>query len=76
MTTAAPVRPPKGARITGDARATLVAEIRELYAHHSMREIAERVGRSYGFVHRVLSEESDVRIRGRGGYRARGRNTS
>nr|WP_284287046.1 helix-turn-helix domain-containing protein [Angustibacter aerolatus] len=33
---------------------------------HSIREIAEETGRSYGFVHRVL-RESDVTLRGRGG---------
>ena len=32
----------------------------------SIREIAQDTGRSYGFVHRVLTE-SEVALRGRGG---------
>jgi len=57
----------KGARITGADRAELGESLREQYdAGKSIRELAEANGRSYGFVHRVLSE-SGVTLRGRGG---------
>ena len=57
----------KGARITGPARAKLATDLRKAYDKgRSIRELAETHGRSYGFVHRVLSE-SGVELRGRGG---------
>ncbi|MHA3702315.1 helix-turn-helix domain-containing protein [Jatrophihabitans sp. YIM 134969] len=57
----------KGARITGQARTKLAADLRKAYDKgRSIRELAETHGRSYGFVHRVLSE-SGVELRGRGG---------
>ncbi|WP_246151046.1 helix-turn-helix domain-containing protein [Streptomyces qinzhouensis] len=34
---------------------------------NSIRIIAARTGRSYGFTHRLLSECPDVTLRGRGG---------
>lgn len=57
----------KGARITGPNRNTLAVEVREQYENgHSIRELAQQHGRSYGFIHRLLSE-NEVSLRGRGG---------
>ncbi len=57
----------KGARITGAERTKLAADLRKAYDKgKSIRELAETHGRSYGFVHRVLTE-SGVQLRGRGG---------
>jgi predicted transcriptional regulator len=57
----------KGARITGADRSKLSAELKKAYDKgRSIRELADAHGRSYGFVHRVLSE-SGVTLRGRGG---------
>jgi hypothetical protein len=57
----------KGARITGAERSKLASDLRKRYDKgRSIRELAESNGRSYGFVHRVLSE-SGVTLRGRGG---------
>jgi len=57
----------KGARITGADRNKLAGELKKAYAKgKSIRELADTHGRSYGFVHRVLSE-SGVTLRGRGG---------
>ena len=57
----------KGARITGAERSKLAAELKKAYDKGtSIRELADKHGRSYGFVHRVLSE-SGVTLRGRGG---------
>jgi hypothetical protein len=57
----------KGTRITGAARTKLAGELTRAYAKgKSIRELAATHGRSYGFVHRVLSE-SGVPLRGRGG---------
>lgn len=57
----------KGARITGEARTQFAAEATKQYgAGASIRDIAGATGRSYGFVHRVLSEVG-VRLRDRGG---------
>lgn len=57
----------KGARLTGEDRDKLAAElVRKYESGSSIRALAEETGRSYGFVHRVLSE-SDVTLRGRGG---------
>ena len=56
----------RGVRITGAARAKLAAELTKQYKKGaSIRELAEAHGRSYGFVHRVLSE-SGVALRSRG----------
>ena len=58
---------PKGRRITGAERDTLAADLKKKYeSGASIRALAESTGRSYGFVHRVLSE-SGVTLRGRGG---------
>jgi predicted transcriptional regulator len=57
----------KGARITGADRTKLAAELKKSYDKgKSIRELADAHGRSYGFVHRVLTE-SGVTLRGRGG---------
>ena len=57
----------KGARITGAERSKLATDLRKQYDKgRSIRELAESNGRSYGFVHRVLSE-SGAALRGRGG---------
>jgi hypothetical protein len=57
----------KGARITGSDRSKLSAELKKAYDKgKSIRELADQHGRSYGFVHRVLSE-SGATLRGRGG---------
>lgn len=57
----------KGARITGAERTKLAADLKKKYEKGlSIRELADSNGRSYGFVHRVLSE-SGVDLRGRGG---------
>ena len=61
------VVPKKGARISGAERTRLAAELKKAYDKgKSIRELADTHGRSYGFVHRVLSE-TDVTLRGRGG---------
>lgn len=60
----------KGARITGPDRAKLASEIKTLYCQGaSIRELAETHGRSYGFMHRMLSE-SGAALRQRGGRTA------
>lgn len=57
----------KGTRITGQPRDELAADLRREYENGaSIRALAEQTGRSYGFVHRVLTE-SEVALRGRGG---------
>ncbi|MDP9117627.1 MAG: helix-turn-helix domain-containing protein [Actinomycetota bacterium] len=57
----------KGARITGAERSKLSADLKKQYDKgRSIRELADAHGRSYGFVHRVLSE-SGAALRGRGG---------
>jgi len=57
----------KGARVTGNDRAKLATELKKKYSTgSSIRALAEETGRSYGFVHRMLSE-SGVQLRGRGG---------
>ena len=57
----------KGRRITGPDRDKLATDLRKKYdSGKSIRELAASTGRSYGFVHRVLSE-SGAELRGRGG---------
>lgn len=57
----------KGARITGAQRKKLATDLKKAYQKgQSIRELAATHGRSYGWVHRVLSE-SGVTLRGRGG---------
>jgi hypothetical protein len=57
----------KGARITGADRSKLATEVKKQYEKgRSIRELADNHHRSYGFIHRLLSE-NDVSLRGRGG---------
>jgi Helix-turn-helix domain len=57
----------KGARITGGDRNKLAVDLKRKYTSGaSIRDLAGETGRSYGFVHRMLSE-SGVALRGRGG---------
>lgn len=58
---------PKGRRITGGERDRLSEDLRKRYEQgESIRSLAASTGRSYGFIHRVLSE-SGTTLRGRGG---------
>jgi Helix-turn-helix domain len=57
----------KGTRVTGADRTKLAADLKKRYgAGESIRSLAASTGRSYGFIHRILSE-SGVALRGRGG---------
>ncbi len=57
----------KGARISGGQRDKLAVDLKKKYeGGRSIRDLATETGRSYGFVHRLLSE-SGVELRGRGG---------
>jgi hypothetical protein len=57
----------KGSRVTGGERDRLSADLRRKYdGGASIRALADATGRSYGFVHRILTE-SGVALRGRGG---------
>ncbi|MFB8267428.1 helix-turn-helix domain-containing protein [Streptomyces sp. NPDC055955] len=57
----------KGKRITGAARDQVAADLKAAYeGGASIRSIAESTNRSYGFVHRILTE-AGVTLRGRGG---------
>ncbi|MGW6145148.1 helix-turn-helix domain-containing protein [Streptomyces sp. NPDC055140] len=57
----------KGTRITGEARDKIANELKKAYeGGASIRALAQDTGRSYGFVHRILTE-AGVTLRGRGG---------
>ncbi|MHB8340157.1 MAG: helix-turn-helix domain-containing protein [Mycobacteriales bacterium] len=57
----------KGSRVTGAERDKLATDLHKKYdGGASIRDLAESTGRSYGFVHRVLTE-SGTKLRGRGG---------
>jgi hypothetical protein len=57
----------KGTRVTGEDRSRLAADLVNRYnAGESIRSLAAATGRSYGFIHRVLTE-SGAELRGRGG---------
>ena len=57
----------KGTRVTGADRTKLASDLKKRYdAGESIRSLAASTGRSYGFVHRILSENG-VSLRGRGG---------
>ena len=57
----------KGTRVTGADRAKLAADLKKRYnSGESIRSLAASTGRSYGFIHRILSENG-VSLRGRGG---------
>lgn len=57
----------KGARTTDAERIQLTDVLRRQYENGaSLRELARQTGRSYGFVHSLLSN-AGVTLRGRGG---------
>ena len=57
----------KGTRVTGSDRNKLAADLKKRYdSGESIRALAATTGRSYGFVHRILTENG-VSLRGRGG---------
>lgn len=57
----------KGTRVTGNDRSHLAADLKAKYeGGQSIRVLAASAGRSYGFVHRILSE-SGATLRARGG---------
>lgn len=57
----------KGTRVTGVDRSKLATLLRRRYdSGESIRSLAASTGRSYGFVHRILTE-TGVKLRGRGG---------
>ena len=57
----------KGTRVTGADRSKLATDLRARYdAGESIRSLATAPGRSYGFIHRILTE-TGVALRGRGG---------
>lgn len=61
----------KGKRIVGNDRVTVSKKIISLYKKgDSIRQIADEIGRSYGFVHRLLSENT-VSLRSQGGSHTR-----
>ena len=56
-----------GARMTGSERSKLASEVKKQYEKgRRIRELADSHGRSYGFIHRLLSE-NEVSLRSRGG---------
>nr|BFF01843.1 hypothetical protein GCM10020241_35180 [Streptoalloteichus tenebrarius] len=60
------------ARITGRLRQQVAVDLKKKYEKGaSIRSLAASTGRSYGFVHKILTE-SGVQLRGRGGV-TRGR---
>ncbi len=57
----------KGSRVTGSERDRIAADLRTKYdSGASIRTLADATGRSYGFVHRILTE-TGAALRGRGG---------
>jgi predicted transcriptional regulator len=57
----------RGARVTGPDRSKLASNLAGRYeAGESIRSLASSTGRSYGFIHRILTEMG-VTLRGRGG---------
>jgi Helix-turn-helix domain len=57
----------KGTRVTGPDRNKLATDLKKRYdSGESIRALATATGRSYGFVHRILTE-TGVTLRGRGG---------
>ena len=57
----------KGTRVTGADRSKLASDRRARYdAGESIRSLATATGRSYGFIHRILTE-TGAALRGRGG---------
>ena len=65
----------KGTRVTGVDRSKLATTLGKRYdSGESIRSLAASTGRSYGFVHRILSE-TGVTLRGRGGATRSGKNS-
>jgi len=57
----------KGTRVTGADRSKLATDLKKRYdGGESIRALANETGRSYGFIHRILTE-TGVSLRGRGG---------
>ena len=57
----------KHQRVVGATREKLAEKVKKEYEKgKSIRSLSDELGRSYGFVHRLLSE-SGVSLRGRGG---------
>lgn len=57
----------KGTRVTGADRSKLATDLARRYDDgESIRALASATGRSYGFIHRILTE-TGVSLRGRGG---------
>ena len=57
----------KGTRVTGSDRARMASDLKGRYdSGESIRALALATGRSYGFIHRMLTEQG-VALRGRGG---------
>lgn len=66
----------KGTRVTGMDRSKLATALGKRYGDgESIRDLATSTGRSYGFVHRILTE-TGVTLRGRGGATRNGRGKS
>ena len=62
----------KGSRVTGAERDTVATDLKKRYdGGESIRSLAESTGRSYGFIHRILSD-SGTAMRNRGGRTAQG----
>ena len=65
----------KGTRVTGADRSKLATTLGKRYDNgESIRDLAASTGRSYGFIHRILTE-TGVRLRGRGGATRHGKGT-
>ena len=57
----------RGTRVTGSDRSKLATDLSRRYgAGETIRSLAASTGRSYGFIHRILTE-TGVALRGRGG---------
>jgi hypothetical protein len=60
----------RGSKVEEDVRNQLGALLKPKYeAGASIRQLAEEAGRSYGFIHRILTE-AEAEFRGRGGNTA------
>ena len=61
----------KGTRVTGADRSKLATDLKARYdAGESIRSLATATGRSYGFIHRILTE-TGAALRSRGGATTR-----
>ena len=59
--------PKRKTQVLEEERSELAADLKRRYEEgESIRRLAAATGRSYGFVHRLLSE-AGVELRGRGG---------